>query len=95
LQTSFYNTLPLLPEFAKEESDFAFFLYDLVPDNKTQVLSLQLQRIVYTKFASALEQIAKFEAGSINQFTAILQNKLDTKRLGTSDTDNLEDIVVE
>jgi Restriction endonuclease NotI len=95
LQTSFYNTLPSLPEFAKSESDFAFFLYDLVPDKSTKILSLKLQRIVYTKFASALEQIAKFEAGSINQFTEILQKKLDAKRAGNSDSDNLETIVKE
>jgi len=95
LQTSFYNTLPALPEFDKADSDFAFFLYDLVPDKKTKVLSLKLQRIVYTKFASALEQIAKFEAGSISLFTEILQKKLDAKRAGASDIDNLENIVVE
>jgi len=95
LQTSFYNTLPVLPEFERAESDFAFFLYDLVPDKKTKVLSLKLQRIVYTKFASALEQIAKFEAGSITLFTEILQKKLDAKRAGASDIDNLENIVVE
>lgn len=95
LQSSFYNTLPALPEFDKSESDFAFFLYDLVPDKQTNVLSLQLQRIVYTKFANALEQIAKFEAGSISQFTEILQKKLDAKRAGFSDIDNFENIVVE
>ncbi len=95
LQTSFYNTLPALPEFDKAESDFAFFLYDLVPDKKTKVLSLKLQRIVYTKFASALEQIAKFEAGSISHFTEILQKKLDAKRARSSDIGNLENIVVE
>jgi Restriction endonuclease NotI len=95
LQTSFYNTLPALPEFDKSESDFAFFLYDLMPDKITKILSLKLQRIVYTKFASALEQIAKFEAGSISQFTEILQKKLDAKRAGNSDIDNLETIVAE
>jgi Restriction endonuclease NotI len=95
LQSSFYNTLPALPEFDKAESDFAFFLYDLLPDKKAKALSMKLQRIVYTKFASALEQIAKFEAGSISQFTEILQKKLDAKRAGASDIDNLENLVVE
>ena len=95
LQTDFYNTLPILPEFDKSESDFAFFLYDLVADNKTKLLSLKLNRIVYTKFTSALEQIAKFEAGSISKFTEILQKKLDAKRAGISDIDNLENTVVE
>lgn len=95
LQTSFYNTIPPLPEFDKTESDFAFFLYDLVPIKKDKVLSLKLQRIVYTKFALALEHIAKFEAGSVKQFTEILQKKLDAKRSGTSGLDNIENIVTE
>jgi len=85
----------LSSHWAKAESDFAFFLYDLVPDKKTKLLSLKLQRIVYTKFASALEQIAKFEAGSVSQFTEILQKKLDAKRTGVSDIHNPENIVVE
>jgi len=84
-----------LPELDKAESDFAFFLYDLIPDIETKILSLKLQRVVYTKFANALEQIAKFEAGSISQFTEILQKKLDAKRIGKIDSDNLENIVVE
>ncbi|MDI9364216.1 MAG: NotI family restriction endonuclease [Flavobacterium sp.] len=65
LQTVFYNTLPALPEFDKAESDFAFFLYDFVSDKKTKLLSLKLGRIVYTKFANVLEQIAKFEASAV------------------------------
>jgi hypothetical protein len=95
LQTSFHNTLPALPEFDKAESDFAFFLYDLIPDQKANAMSIKLQRIVYTKFASALEQIAKFEAGSISQFTELLQKKLDAKRTGSSNTENFDNIVVE
>ena len=95
LQTSFYNTLPELPEFDKAESDFAFFLYDLVSVKKSKTLELKLQRVVYTKFAKALEQIAKFEAGSIKEFTKILQKKLDAKRAGKTDPDNLENIVAE
>jgi hypothetical protein len=82
LQNTFYNTLPPMPEVDQSESDFAFFLYDLI--NKTDGIdfSLELQRVVYTKFSIALEQIAKFEAGSIDDFTKILQNKLDAKRAG-------------
>jgi hypothetical protein len=95
LQTTFYNTLPSLPECNKQEADFAFFLYDLVYNNKTKTLSLKLHRIVYTKFADALEQIAKFEAGSLHDFTELLQKKLDAKLSGKLDISNLEDIVVE
>ncbi len=95
LQTSFYNTLPTLPEFDKSESDFAFFLYDLLPEKTTKTLSLKLQKIVYTKFASALEQIAKFEAGSISHFTELLQKKLDAKQGGKAEINNFENVVVE
>lgn len=89
LQTSFYNTLPQLPEFDKNDSDFAFFLYDLIEDKTTITRKLKLQRIVYTKFSVALEQIAKFEAGSISDFTEILQKKLDSKRAGNIDNENV------
>ncbi len=95
LQTAFYNTLPPLPECDKTQADFAFFLYDLVPDEKTETLSLKLQRVVYTMFTDALEQIAKFEAGPLNDFTDLLQKKLDSKLSGMSDAKNLENIVVE
>lgn len=95
LQTTFYNTLPSLPEVDKVESDFALFLYDLVSIEKEKRLDLQLSRVVYTKFAIALEQIAKFEAGSIADFRQLLQKKLDAKHFGTSNFDNIENIVVE
>lgn len=95
LQTAFYDTLPTLPEVDKVDSDFAFFLYDLIPLKKENRLELRLSRVVYTKFSIALEQIAKFEAGSINDFTQLLQKKLDAKRSGASDINSLENIVVE
>lgn len=95
LQTAFYNTLPPLPEVDKAIADFAFFLYDLVLLEKEKRLEIKLSRVVYTKFAIALEQIAKFEAGSIIEFTQFLQKKLDAKRSGASDFSNLENIVAE
>ncbi len=95
LQTAFYNTLPPLPECDKSKADFAFFLYDLNPERKTKTLSLKLERIVYTKFTDALKQIAKFEAGSIREFTNLLQKKLDSKLSGNHDVNSSENIVVE
>jgi len=95
LQTAFFNTLPELPEFDKSEADFAFFLYDLEPDKATNTLSLKIDRVVYTKFANALEQIAKFDAGSLSQFTELLQKKLDNKLSGNGNMNNLENIVIE
>ncbi|GAB6011118.1 NotI family restriction endonuclease [Viscerimonas tarda] len=95
LQTAFYNTLPPLPEVEKDDADFAFFLYDLEPVEEEKRLELKLKKIIYTKFAIALEQIAKFEAGSINDFTQLLQKKLDNKRSDISNINNFENIVVE
>lgn len=95
LQTKFYDTLPPLPEIDKSESDFAFLLYDLVQNDVSQTYSLKLSKVLYTKFSSALEQIAKFEAGQISSFTELLQKKLDKKRAGITDLDNIENIVVE
>jgi hypothetical protein len=95
LQSSFYNTLPPLPEVDKSKSDFAFFLYDLIPDKNNDNLSLKLQKVVYTSFAAALEQIAKFEAGPIDQFTEILQRKLDAKKPGNIEAYIDQNIVVE
>lgn len=95
LQTAFYDTLPPLPEVEPGMSDFALFLYDLVPNTATETLNLKLQKVVYTNFKTALEQIAKFEAGPIEAFTRLLQKKLDEKRAGKNDTPDFEDLVVE
>ncbi|MFD0751277.1 NotI family restriction endonuclease [Mucilaginibacter calamicampi] len=96
LQTTFYNTLPPFEEIAKEDSDFALFLYDLV-SNGIGGFNLVLGRTIYTSFKIALEQIAKFEAGSIEVFTDILQRKLDAKRSGGSarDIDNSGSLIIE
>jgi hypothetical protein len=66
--------------------------YDLEPVGNEARLELTLKRIVYTKFDAALEQIARYEAGSLTDFTKLLQEKLDTKR---PDIDKLENRVVE
>jgi len=60
----------------------------LVPTKGKERLTLQLQNVVYTQFSSALERIANFEAGSINDFTKLLQRKLDAKQTRIPDYDN-------
>ena len=95
LQTKFYDTIPPLPEVNKKDSDFALFLYDLIPDKGKQAFSLKLKNVVYTKFKSALEHIARFEAGRIDKFKEILQKKLDIKRRMDGDANNSEPVIVE
>jgi hypothetical protein len=94
LQTSFYDTLPELPEVNNEEADFAFLLYDLERINDER-FELRLNRFVYTKFEIALQQIAKFEAGPLDEFTQILQTKLDKKRSSIESIEDFNDIVIE
>jgi hypothetical protein len=95
LQTLFYEILPPLPECDKDKADMAFFLYDLLPENKTKRLTLKLNRIVYSNFAKALERISKFEVGSLSKFTDLLQKKLDTKLSGNSEIINPDNVVME
>lgn len=94
LQTAFYNTIPALPEFSREESDFALLLYDLNPSGSHAQFNLSLNRVIYTKFADALEQIAKFEAGSVEEFKRVLQKKLDSKKADNEEFQN-NNLVVE
>jgi hypothetical protein len=82
-------------EVNKSNADFAFFLYDLDYDDGTEEFHLKKQRVVYTQFADVLKQIAKFEAGPIEEFTEILQKKLDKKRKGEPETVEPGDLVVE
>lgn len=95
LQTSFYNTLPKLPEFSRSKSDFAFILYDLHYDFSESKHVLKKDKIIYTRFDAALEQIAKFEAGPIKDFEQTLQKKLTEKRSGYTDFGNFDNLVVE
>ena len=75
LQTSFFNTLPNLPETDKEHADIAWFLYDLhLAENG---LSLSLNRIVYTEFHPALQEITTPQPGDVQSFLDTLQNRLD------------------
>lgn len=95
MQTSFYETLPNMLEVPKEDADFAFFLYDLLLDTSQTQFQLTRERIVYTQFQNVLEQIAKFDAGPIEEFTQILQKKLDKKRKGETETVEPDTLVIE
>ncbi len=79
---NFYATLPNLKavEAGKESTaDIAWQLYHLQHDAQQDRYRLTLDRIVYTMFDSALEQITKTEAGPIESFINKLQEKLDDK----------------
>lgn len=79
LQKSFFDTLPDLPRVAKEESDIAWFLYDLVFDNTSNNYKLALIEIIYTQFEAALLKITNPTPSSMDNFIDLLQDKLDDR----------------
>ena len=79
LDAGFFATLPKLKEVPKQNAELAWFIYDLHPDKGKTRYALKRTNIVYTEFQPALDQITKSEAGDVNEFVAVLQEKLDEK----------------
>jgi hypothetical protein len=48
LQTTFFDTLPKLPEVPAAKAEIAWFLYDMVYDKASKRFKLTLSRVVYT-----------------------------------------------
>lgn len=94
LQKTFFNTLPVLPTVDKEAADIAWFLYDLIHDDKQNRFRLTLVETVYTSFEPALLRVTTPEPGDITDFLYQLQNKLD-EHLESSEPDapSLTDII--
>ncbi len=84
LQESFFNTLPKLPVVSKEKAEIAWFLYDLVLEEKSEHYILTHVDTVYTEFAPSLLRITTPEPGEIENFINTLQNKLDDRLEGNS-----------
>jgi len=79
LDNSFFKTLPELPTVAKKDADVAWFVYDLVRDDKKNTFELQKVKTVYTEFNQVLNKITMPSPGKINNFLSVLQDKLDEK----------------
>jgi len=79
LDQGFFNTLPKLKEVPKSSAEIAWLIYDLDHDKKKNRYSLERKRIVYTGFDNALNQITRSDAGNVNDFISLLQEKLDEK----------------
>ncbi|MDA1274274.1 MAG: NotI family restriction endonuclease [Verrucomicrobia bacterium] len=80
LNKSFFSTLPKLPEVAKAEADIAWLIYDVkLPTNPGAHYEMYRERIVYTRFEPALNQITKSRPGKMEDFLRQLQTKVDEK----------------
>jgi hypothetical protein len=77
LDSSFFQTLPVLKEVEKEEADVAWIVYDLtIHDTAYQLVKT---KTVYTKFSEALNTISRPKVGEIDNFLKVLQSKVDEK----------------
>lgn len=82
-QRQFFTNLRLLdnaPIITEEESELAWLLYDLHSNEQTGYYELQLERTVYMTFEFAMDRLSSLQAGDIQDFVAILNNKLAEKR---------------
>lgn len=79
LNAGFFRTLPKLKRVTKDNAEIAWLVYDLVRDATSSNYQLTHIETVYTSFDAALATITKSEPGDINDFVAILQDKLDEK----------------
>jgi hypothetical protein len=93
LQKSFFDTLPKMPQVNKEQADIAWYLYDLVLRDDRSKYDLQLVDTIYTEFGAALVRVTNPLPGNIEDFQALLQNKLDEKLENPPDAPTLGDIL--
>lgn len=93
LQKSFFDTLPDLPQVSKEKADIVWYLYDLVLRSDGSKYDLQLVDTIYTEFEPALLTVTNPLPGKIEDFKAILQDKLDEKLENPPDAPTLRDIL--
>lgn len=85
----FFSTLPTLPEVEASQADIAWFIYDLVFDPAEKRFRLTHHRTIYTEFDAALNSITRTEAGSVEDFIKLLQEKLAKAKKGEVVADTL------
>jgi hypothetical protein len=80
LDRSFFQMLPTLTEVSPDESDMAWFIYDLELDTDENRYHLKHYNTVHTMFSAALQSISQSVAGPVEQFVARLQTRLDQQK---------------
>lgn len=90
VQKSFFETLPNLPRAEQEQAEIAWHLYDLQRQNDQ--FDLILSNVFYTEYWSAINRISTPEPGRLEDFMAILQQKLDDKLENLPDTQTILDV---
>jgi hypothetical protein len=76
----FFAELPELPPAPPETADVAWFVYDLIEDERTSRRQLTKIDTVYTQFAPALARITNPDPGPEAIFLNVLQQKLNEQK---------------
>jgi hypothetical protein len=84
LDLGFFDTLPKLKEVDPAQAEIAWMVYDLVPDDNVKKFVLTCVKTVYTSFVESLREITVSKPGTVTDFIAALQAKLDEKLEGTA-----------
>lgn len=93
LHRAFWNTLPKPPEVTREQAEIAWFVYDLERSKTEDRYELVLAESICTEFEPALLKITSPDPGPVEDFTRVLQKRLDRELRTPPDTHILGDIV--
>ena len=77
LNSSFFKTLPALKQVKAAQADIVWLIYDLIHNPASGRYELTKVDEVFTLFDEALRQITTTQAGPVENFTRLLQSKLD------------------
>lgn len=90
VQKSFFRTLPVLPQVEPEQAEIAWHLYEL--KHQDDHFQLILDEVVYTEYWASINKISTPQAGKLDDFIKLLQQKLDDKLDNPPDTQTILDI---
>jgi hypothetical protein len=90
VQKCFFETLPELPQVRQNQAEIAWNLYDL--ESQDDRFNLVLSDVIYTEYWAAINRISTPEAGRLEDFIEVLQQKLDNKLDNPPDTQIITDI---
>jgi hypothetical protein len=74
----------------RNQAEIAWTLYDL--ERQDERFNLVLSDVVYTEYWAAINRISTPEAGRLEDFIEVLQQKLDNKLDNPPDTQTIADI---
>lgn len=93
LDAGFFATLPKLKRVSPEKAEIAWLVYDLELHQADKRYILKKKETVYTEFAASLDQITKSEAGDVNGFISVLQEKLDEKLTTPPENQTIDQLI--